>query len=125
MHTHIHTHTMNCSHFSVDSDYKVLLIDMTDLARDLLSKESLHNYIIFSSTKFFVYLCSCVLHHTHYVQCLIQFYALLICVFAGSGKFLSKQKFVMDSILPVWWLYCLEVKGFVVLLCEEVLHKGY
>ena len=88
---------MNCSHFSVDSDYKVLLIDMTDLARDLLSKESLHNYIIFSSTKFFVYLCSCVLHHTHYVQCLIQFYALLICVFAGSGKFLSKQNYVIDG----------------------------
>ena len=41
-----HTH---CSHFPVDSDYKVLLMDMMDLVRDWLSTERLHNYI-FNST---------------------------------------------------------------------------
>ena len=58
-----HTHI---SHFPVDSDYKVLLMDMMDLVRDWASKESLHNnYYIFNSVNFFVYLCSCVLHlHT-------------------------------------------------------------
>ena len=56
-------------------------MDMMDLVRDWLSEESLHNCYIFNSVNFFcapVFMCTAF---AHYLQCLIQFYALLKLIY--------------------------------------------